>query len=536
MPASSVARLAVALLLCALTACGTVAQSRQATQTFSFTEGEDVDNLNPVLTNEILVTDLSVLTQGYLITFDARNRLVPSLSLQVPTAANHLISADGRTITYMLRRGVHWQDGYPFTAADVAFSAKTIVDPKVNASSTLGYDQITSVATPDDYTVVVRLKRPYAAFVALFLTPGVGSGILPKHLLQGKEINHAEYNALPVGLGPFKYTRWLRGSSVEMAAYDGWWGGRPKLRSIVYRIIPDASTAISQLSTRELSAFGRVPDEQYLAARGTPHTRTLDFATTAYEHVDFNVQNPILQDRRVRQALAHAIDVKMIVQKVNHGSGILSCSPIPVSSWAYDSATPCFGYDLPAARRLLDAAGWKLHSDGIRYKSDVPLRLTLVSTSGNLSRDETALIMQAAFKDIGVPLQYVRYQANALFANQTGILSMGKYDLSIYAWYWGADPDISNLYSCAQRPPHGQNFSRYCSPQVDALLAQALAHYDRATRRAYYRRVQQIVGTDVPSVVLFQHVDHLTADDRFRHLDPGPFQLLTRPGDISGNY
>lgn len=529
----SVVRIAASLLLCVLSACSTAARSSQS---FSFTEGEDVDSLNPVLTTEALVTDLSELTQGYLVTFDARDRLVPSLCLHVPTQANHLISPDGRTITYRLRRGVRWQDGRPFTSADVAFSAKTIASPKVNASSTLGYDQIASVETPNDDTVVVHLKRPYAAFVSIFLAPGVGSGMLPKHLLEGKDVNHAEYNELPVGLGPFKYTRWSRGSSIEMAAFDGWWGGRPKLRSIVYRIIPDASTAISQLHTRELSAFGRVPDEQYLAARAVPHARTLDFGTTAYEHVDFNVSTPILRDRRVRQALSHAIDVKTIVQKVNHGSGILSCSPIPVSSWAYDAATPCFGYDLPAARRMLDAAGWTLHADGVRYKAGVPLRLTLVSTSGNISRDETALIVQAAFKEIGVPLQYVRYQANALFANGIGVLARGKYDLSMYAWYWGADPDISNLYACTQRPPHGQNYSRYCNPQVDALLQQALAHYDHATRRAYYARVQQIVGNDVPSVVLFQHVDHLTADARFTHLDPGAIQLFTRPADISGAY
>lgn len=533
MVALSVSRIASLFLLFALTACGGVSHS---TQSFSFTEGEDIDNLNPILTDEILVTDLSVLTQGYLITFDARNRLVPSLCLQVPTQANHLISPNGRTITYRLRRGVLWQDGHPFTAADVAFSAKTISDPKVNAASTLGYDQIASVTTPDDYTAIVRLKQPYAAFVSLFLTPGVGSGILPKHLLAGKDVNHAEFNSLPVGLGPFEYTHWSRGSYVEMAAFDGWWGGRPKLRSIVYRIIPDASTAINQLHTRELSAFGRVPNEQYLAARETPRTRTLDFGTTAYEHLDFNVQNPLLQDVRVRQALAHAIDVKTIVQKVDHGSGILSCSPIPVSSWAYDAKTPCYGYDLPAARRLLDAAGWRLHSDGVRYKGETPLRLTLVSTSGSLSRDETAIIIQSAFKEIGAPLQYVRYQASALFANRTGILSIGKYDLSMYAWYWGSDPDISSLYSCAQRPPQGQNFSRYCNPRVDALLEQALTHYDHATRRANYFRIQQLVGHDVPSVVLFQRVDHIIADDRYRHLDPGPFELFTRPAEISGGF
>jgi peptide/nickel transport system substrate-binding protein len=526
----------VLLLAIPVAGCSAHFGTGTSARTFSFTEAEDIDNLNPVLTTEVLVSDLSELTQGYLVMYDERNRLVPSLCMRVPTQANGLISKDGRTITYELRRGVRWQDGYPFTAADVAFSVQTITSPKVNAASTLGFDEISSLQTPNDHTVVVHLKRPYAAFVSIFLAPGIGSGILPKHLLEGKDVNHAAYNALPVGLGPFQYVHWTRGSSVEMRAYDGWWGGRPKLSSIVYKIIPDASAAINELRTHELSAFGRIPNEQYPAARSVAQTRTLDFSTTSYEHIDFNMDSPVLQDRRVREALAHAIDTVTIVQKVDHGSGVLSCSPVPVSSWAYYAQTTCYDYDLDAARALLDSAGWDMHADGLRYKDGKPLRLTLVSTVGNLSRDETAIIIQAAFHRIGVQLQYIRYQANQLFANGSGILSSGKYDLGMYAWYWGQDPDLSNLYSCATRPPHGQNYSRYCNPQVDALLDDALSHYDRARRRADYVQVQAIIAHDVPSVVLFQRVDHLTADAAFSNLDPGPIQLFTRPAAISGAY
>jgi peptide/nickel transport system substrate-binding protein len=526
--------LVLLLLLLALAGCG--ARGRDPTTTFSFTEGEDIDSLNPILTTEVLGNDLSMLTQGYLVTFDQRNRLVPSLCLRVPTQTNHLISQDGRTITYELRRGVRWHDGHPFTAADIAFSVRTILNPHVNTASTLGYDQISRLDTPNDHTVVVHLKRPYAPFVSIFMTPAIGSGILPKHILQGQDVNRAAYNSLPVGLGPFQYVSWSRGSSIQLKAFDGWWGGRPKLRRIEYKIIPDASTAITQLRTRELSAFGRVPNDQYVGASTISQTRTLNYDSTAYEHIDFNNESPLVRDVRVRQALAHAIDVRTIVQKADHGAGVLACTPIPVSSWAYYSETSCYDYNLTTAGNLLDAAGWRMRSDGIRYKDGVPLRLTLVSTVGNLSRDETAIIIQAAFHRIGVPLQYIHYQANQLFANVNGILASGKYDLGMYAWYWGADPDISTLYACSQRPPHGQNYSRYCNPQVDALLSDALVTYDRAKRRADYVRIQKLIAQDVPSVVLFQWVDHLTADTRFSNLAPGPILLFTKPAAISGAF
>ena len=257
-----------------------------------WTEAEDIDNLNPLLTTEILVTDLSAMTQGYLVRPDASGTLVPSLALTVPTQANHLISRDGKTIVYKLRHGAVWHDGRAFTSADVAFSVATILDPRFNVANRIGFDDIARVNTPNPYSVIVHLKEPYSPFVSLFLTPHVGSGILPVHLLRGHDLNHAAYNALPLGLGPFRYVKWSRGSEVELAAFDRWWGGRPKLRRILYRVIPDATAAVNQLRTHELDGFARIPNEEYPSAKAVPGTRTLDFPTTSFDHIDFNVQTP----------------------------------------------------------------------------------------------------------------------------------------------------------------------------------------------------------------------------------------------------
>jgi peptide/nickel transport system substrate-binding protein len=498
-----------------------------------FTEGQEVDTLNPILTTQIVVTDLSTLTQGYLLLYDRRDELVPSLALRVPTQSKGLISRDGLTITYELRRGVVWQDGAPFTSADVAFSVKTILDPKVNASSTEAYDNIASVATPDPYTVVLHLKHPDSSLVSRFLTPGIGSGILPKHLLDGQAINGNPFNSKPVGLGPFQYVRWTRGSEIDMVAFDRWWGGRPKLRRIVYRIVPDANTALSQLQTHELDAFGRFPNTQYAQAKAIPNTRTLDVDSTAYEHVDFNLQNPDLADPRVRRALAHAIDIPAIIAKINHGQGVAACTPIPTFSWAYDALARCYPYDLTVAARLLDAAGWRIGTDGMRRRGGWALELTLVSTAGNVTRDQTAALIATSFRQLGVQLEYRRFQANQLFAHRVGILQMGKFDLALYAWYWNPDPDLSVLYACDQWAPHGQNVVRYCNRDFDRLLADAKNQYGRTRRRSDYVKAQQLLSDDVPSVTLSQQRVHLTADDDFRRLDPGPILLFSNPALIS---
>lgn len=167
---------------------------------------------------------------GYFFVFDEHGNAVPSLCLEVPTKANHLISPDGKALTFKLRHGVLWHDGAPFTSADVAFTVRTILDPKTNVLSREGWDLIARVDTPDRYTAVFHLRKPFAAFLNRFFTPIDNPAILPEHLLRGKDVNHAAYNALPVGLGPFKYVRWSRGNDVVMEAFERWWGGAPRTR------------------------------------------------------------------------------------------------------------------------------------------------------------------------------------------------------------------------------------------------------------------------------------------------------------------
>nr|MDQ2680946.1 ABC transporter substrate-binding protein [Candidatus Eremiobacteraeota bacterium] len=286
--------------------------------TFRWADAEDVDNLNPLLSTETLVNELSAFTMGYFFVFNDKGEPVPSLCLQVPTKQNHLISPDGKALTFKLRHGVKWQDGAPFTSADVAFTVKTILDPSTNVLTRVGWDLIKRVDTPDPYTVVFHLSQPFAAFMNRYFTPVGNPAILPKHLLAGRDINHSPYNSLPVGIGPFKYIRWSRGNEVVMEVSKNWWGGKPKLKTVIFKIIPDENTAMTQLQTHEIDAYVRVPNSQYLQVRALPNIKTIDYDTTGYGHIDFNLQNPALADLRVRQALAHAIDMRTLWEKIDH--------------------------------------------------------------------------------------------------------------------------------------------------------------------------------------------------------------------------
>lgn len=503
--------------------------------TFRWADGEDIDNLNPLLSTETLVNDLSSFTMGYFFVFDDKGNPVPSLCVEVPTRANGLISRDGKSLTFKLRRGVVWHDGAPFTSADVAFTVKTILDPKTNVLTRTGWDLIQRVDTPDKYTAIFRLKQPYAAFVNRYFTPVDNPAILPKHLLEGRDVNHAAYNSLPVGLGPFRYVRWSRGNEVVMEAFPRWWGGAPRLKRVIFKVIPDANTMETALRTHDIDAYVRVPNNQYERVAEIPGTKSLAFDTNSYGHIDFNVKSPVLADVRVRRALAHAIDIRTMWAKVDHHSGFLACTPISHSNWAYDAHAPCYPFDLAEASRELDAAGWKMGADGLRHKDGRALRFNFAGNTGNPGLDSRVLMIQQWFKQIGAGLDYFRYPTEKLFASYAagGIVATRHYDIASYAWSLGPDPDLTNLVACTNISPAGQNYMGYCNPQVDAALAGALTNYDPGARKADYIRVQEILARDVPFVVLSQRTEHMTYNDDFKNIKPGPVMDFWNPQSIS---
>lgn len=534
--------LLAAALACALGACsggaGTSSGGRHAWTvpgTFRWADGEDIDNLNPLLSTETLVNDLSSFTMGYFFVFDDKGRPVPSLCLQVPTKANHLISADGKSITFKLRHNVLWHDGKPFTSADVAFTVKTILDPRTNVLTRDGWDLIERVDTPDRYTAIFRLKRPYAAFVNRYFTPVDNPAILPKHILAGQDVNHSPYNGLPIGLGPFRYVRWTRGSEVVMEAFPKWWGGAPKLKRVVFKIIPDANTMMTALQTHEIDAFVRVPTNIYEQVDRTPYTKTVAFDTTSYGHIDFNVTNPVLADPQVRQALARAIDVRRLWATVAHHSGFLACTPISHLSWAYDPHAACYPFNLRAAAAQLQADGWIMGTDGLRHKNGRTLRFAFAGNTGNPGLDTSVLMIQQWFKRIGAGLEYYRYPTDKLFASYAGggVVATRHYDITSYAWSLPPDPDMTNYIACSRISPKGQNYMGYCNPQVDAALEDAQMNYDRAVRKRDYIRMQQVLARDVPFVVLSQRTEHMTYNDDFRNIKPGPVMDFWNPQEIS---
>jgi peptide/nickel transport system substrate-binding protein len=464
----------------------------------------DPDTLNPLLSASQVSVDLSMFWGGYLFNFDDRNELVPELATTVPTLANGGIARDGRTITYHLRRGVTWHDGAPFDAGDIAFSWRAIMNPATNAQTRTGYDDVSAIDTPDRYTAVVHLKRSFAPFVNTFLTmSSTPYPVLPRHLLaKYHDLNQVAYNSAPVGTGPFIVQEWHRGQTLRMIANPHYWRGAPKLKEVDYRVIPDSNTLATSMQTHEIDFWYNAQSTLYPTASKIAGTHAVLTPFTQYSQIGFNTARPVVADPRVRRALAYATDRQHLIDLVTFGVETRGDGDQPSSSWAHDPHLPAIAFDPAKARALLDAAGWHVGPDGIRVKNGQRLRLEDANITGNAVGSRLAILLQAAWKDVGAELEVKNYSSGIALANAQsgGIFQSGKFDVEFSSWVNGIDPDDSTTLMCDQFPPNGQNIFHYCNPQLDAAERIALTSNDQAVRTAQYAKIQRIIVDEVPFI------------------------------------
>ncbi|MDQ2818450.1 MAG: peptide ABC transporter substrate-binding protein [Candidatus Eremiobacteraeota bacterium] len=465
------------------------------------------DNLNGLTGTQSIDTDLSMFYGARLFDWSDRDEFVPELATQVPSLRNGGISKTGLTITYHLRRGVTWQDGAPFGADDVIYTWHQVMNSGNFVPSRLGYELIERIDEPDDYTLVVHLKKRFAPFLATFFTMSNTSYcILPKHLLgRYPNVNHVPYNNRPIGTGPFRVASYEKGSLVRFVANQHYWRGPPKLKQIDYHIVPNDNTLLTQVRTHEIDFYYRASEAQVPSLRGIAGTRLMITPFTRFADIGLNAANPALRDVRVRRALAYATDRREIIAKVTHGVDEEADSDQPPFFWAHDDRVDRYAYSPARAAQLLGAAGWRPGPSGVRYKDGAPLQLTMVGFAGSSTAAAVQEVIQRQWRQIGVDVAIKNYSSALLYAplGDGGIEQSGRFDAVFEEWANGTDPDESILFRCDKAPPAGWNIYHFCSRRLDAAEQVGQTQYDRSKRKAAYATVQEIVADQLPMIVVW---------------------------------
>ncbi|MGB6984616.1 MAG: peptide ABC transporter substrate-binding protein, partial [Candidatus Aquilonibacter sp.] len=404
----------------------------------------DVKSLNPVLDGSALSLDVSMFVYSWALRYDAAGHPVPDALREIPTVANGDVSKDGRTLIYKLRSGITWQDGKPLTCDDLKFTWHYVMNPKTNVAVTDGYRDIGSIDCQTPLVAVIHMKRLYAPFLQQLWGVNSNAPILPAHVLApylaaGTQ-NTAPFNAMPVGSGPFKVIQWERGTIVRLAANPTYFLGKPKLNEVDFYYEPDENTLETQVQTHAIDLLARGtpinwPRYQALAAQPNSGLKAIAVDSFVYDHIDFNLHNPILGDLQVRRALAYATNRPEIIAKIMHGADTPSDSPEAPSSWGYTTNTVHYAFDPAKARALLDADGWHVGRDGVRVKNGQRLEFDLSTQTESTIGKALQAVLQREWHDVGVQADVKNYPTAQMFANgPTATLEGGHYDAATFAW------------------------------------------------------------------------------------------------------
>jgi len=466
--------------------------------------------------------------------FDALVKKDQHYELQ-PWLATSWEQPDALTWLFHLRDGVRFHDGRPLEAEDVAYTIESLIDGAVGNLVTAKSGNFASVdraEARDRLTVVVRMKRPDAGL--LFNMSDGLFGVVPRG--SGKD-----FGLHPVGSGPFKFVSAVQDKEVIVERNHDYWAdrvdalpaveaGAQRIERIRFTVVPDTITSALELKKGSADLASNVVTlDMVHTLEAEPNLKVESGGGSPVVYVTFNVTDRLLKDKRVRQAVACAIDRQAIVDAIWRGQARLANTLLPTGHWAAatDDELAQYSHDVMRAQRLLEGAGFPAGKDGVR------LRLTMKTSTDETTR-LMAAVLQQQLRAAGIALEIRSAEFGTFYADVT------KGAFQIYALRWigsNEDPDIFHYaYGSDRMPPKGANRGRYANPRMDALLAEASASLDRAMRKKDYVEVQQILAEDLPGIPLWYPNNELVHTRRVVNVRPrasGTFDFL-REAEVTG--
>jgi peptide/nickel transport system substrate-binding protein len=523
-PVALLLRISAILLFAALAACGPQAPGRSQSASAAtpvpgdiMVEGSigDASNLIPLLASDSTSHGIAGLVFNGLVKYDRDVNIVGDL------AESWEVSPDGLVITFHLRKGVRWHDGRPFTAADVLYTYRVTVDPRTPTAYAGDFLKVKKAVAIDDHTFRVTYDKPFAPALMSWSV-----GILPRHLLEGKDITTSALGRHPIGTGPYRFKEWVTGQKIVLAANPDYFEGRPYLDGFILRIIPDTATMFLELRANGIDRMGLTPlqytrqTENNLFRENFNKYRYLSFA---YTYMAYNLRNPLFADQRVRQAIAHAVNRREIIDGVLLGLGQPATGPYKPGTWAYNPKVRDYPYDPSKAGDLLAAAGWKdADGDGTLEKEGKPFEFEIITNQGNEVRAKCAEIIQRRLAEVGIRVK-IRVVEWAAFVND--FINQRKFEATILGWTIPMEPDLYDVWHSSKTGPRELNFISYKNEEVDALIVKARETFDQTLRKRCYDRIQEILADEQPYLFLYVPDALPMIHARFRGVEVAPLGI-----------
>ncbi|MFZ2385659.1 MAG: peptide-binding protein [Candidatus Omnitrophota bacterium] len=422
----------------------------------------------------------------------------------------------GLQIVFYLRKDVFWQDGARFTSRDVAFTYRKMIDPQVRTPYGGDFERVASLETPDDFTVRVFYKEPFAPALSSW-----SISMIPAHLLEGKDLNGSAFARAPVGTGPYKFRSWKTQEKIELDANERYFLHRPNIDRVVERVIPDSSTIFLELQTGGVDLCGLTP-LQYSRQTDTPYFRDnyrkFRLPGETYVYLGYNLRSALFSDARVRRALNLAVDKEEIIKIALLGLGTVSNGPFTPQSWAFNPSVKPDAYDPAEAARLLKQAGWEdADGDGRLEKDGRKFDFTILTSQGNDERIKAAEIIQRRLANIGIGVR-IKVVEWSVFLGE--FVNKRDFDAVLLGWSLPREPDNYDIWHSSKTREGEFNFTGYSNPEVDSLLLEARRVFEQQVRKELYRKIQELIYADQPYMFLYVPDSLYVVQRRFREVVP----------------
>jgi peptide/nickel transport system substrate-binding protein len=475
----------------------------------------DASRLLPLLATDSASGDIVGLLFNGLLKYNERLEIVGDL------AESWTVSDDGLTITFVLRPNLRWHDGTSLTSADVLFTYQKLIDPSVRTPFSSNYELVESAEAVDGRTFRVRYKEPFAPALESWMM-----GIIPKHLLEGQDLNATPFLRNPVGHGPYRFIRWKTGELIELRANPDYFEHRPFIDRYLYRIIPDDTTKFLELLTGGVDLASLTP-LQYRRQTDTPYVRRayqkFRYPSFGFTYIGYNLQDERFKDARVRQAIDRAVDKQALIDGVLYGLGSIATGPYPKESWAYDPDVPAASHDPEEARRLLAEAGWTdSDGDGWVDRNGQPFQFTLLTNQGNEVRRQVTELVQQQLRAVGIDVR-IRIIEWSTFVHE--FIDKRRFEAVLLGWSLSRDPDLYDLFHSSKTKEGEYNFVGYADPEVDRLLIEGRRTFDRALRQQIYRQIHRRLAEDQPYTFLYVADALPVVASRFRNVVATPIGI-----------
>ncbi|MBN2071712.1 MAG: peptide-binding protein [Candidatus Krumholzibacteriota bacterium] len=490
-------------------------ESRDAAQrggTLIIGETSAYESLNPMQTTDSHARD--IYQQLFLLLLKENSDL---LTFSPRLAESWEFSGDRSKLTFHLRDGVFWSDGVKVTAHDVKATYQLQIDPSAVWSGRHLKKYIDSVQVIDDLTVVYHFNHIYP-----YQIMDVNDGpILPKHFIEKYQpamIGAVPVEEFPVN-GPFRIEKWDKGQSLTLVPNESYYErGKPYLSKVIFKIIPDQMTLITQLRAGEIDCMETAPPAEVEMLRSKyPDLRIIEYDGRGYVYIGWNGARPPFDNVKVRRALSHAIDRKMIIDNLYYGLAKECIGPFPPVIWAYDPDIEPIPHDPVKASRILAEEGFKdTDGDGYLEKDGRRFEFELLTNQGNQIRADIQIMVQEQLKKIGVKVIPVTMEWTVMLSKHKA----ADFDAIISAWSASTKADLSPIWSCEARKEGGYNRVEYCNPVVDSLNALACSKFDFDEARPLFYKAQRMIYDEQPYTFLYVRSELLILHKRFRDAEP----------------